>query len=173
MMKRWGGWFDRPEKHPGASTPDGPHVVGLIARSLADAGEEAVRTPIQVDVIGIGAAVYDLCRQAGLNVQPVNFAKGVKKRDRTGVLRFANMRAWSYWSLREALDPDLGDDVCLPPDPELLADLTAPRWSHGVSGVLVEPKEDIIERIGRSPDLGDACVLCALPPRGEWRAETF
>ena len=61
--------------------------------------------------------------------------------------------------MREALDPISGDDIALPPDPELLADLTAPRWSITTSGIQVESKKDIVKRLKRSPDCGDAVVL--------------
>jgi hypothetical protein len=33
-----------------------------------------------------------------------------------------------------------------------------------VNGIQVESKDDIAERIGRSPDAGDAVVLAAMPP---------
>jgi hypothetical protein len=35
----------------------------------------------------------------------------------------------AYWRLREALDPHTGDNLALPPDAELEADLKAPKWS--------------------------------------------
>ena len=37
-------------------------------------------------------------------------------------------------------------------------DLSAPRWKLLARGVQVEAKEDIVKRIGRSPDRGDAAV---------------
>ncbi|MFF6835261.1 hypothetical protein ACFY84_25845 [Streptomyces sp. NPDC012438] len=50
----------------------------------------------------------------------------------------------------------------LPPDDLLLADLTALTWSM-TSGVppkiRIEPKEDLIARLGRSPDRGDWVVM--------------
>ena len=68
--------------------------------------------------------------------------------------------------MREALHPEKGDDLALPPDPELLSDLCAPRWKLKPQGIQVEPKEGskddpesgIIKRIGRSPNKGDAAV---------------
>ena len=87
-----------------------------------------------------------------------------------------NLRAEAYWRMREALDPDYGDDLALPDDSELLADLCAPRWEYTPRGVRVEEKEDIIKRIGRSPDAGDAAVLALLERRGvtgEELAELF
>ena len=48
--------------------------------------------------------------------------------------------------------------MALPPDPELKADLCAPTWKLTARGILVESKEDINARIGRSPDKGDSLV---------------
>lgn len=156
LARRFGTWFAPLEKHPGASTPDGPGVARLVAAALIDGGTA------NVDVIGVGSSVYDHLCELGVSVSPINFAEATTDRDRAGVLRFANVRAYAYWSLREALDPVKGDNLALPPDSELLADLCAPRWSMRLSGVLVESKEDIIKRIGRSPDCGDAVALAAL-----------
>jgi hypothetical protein len=94
-------------------------------------------------------------------------------RDRSNQLRMANVRAWAFWSLREALDPEkgdgLGDDgwmpstMMIPPDSEMRSDILAARYSVKQSGVLVEAKEEISERLGRSVDKGDALLLSALP----------
>jgi len=64
--------------------------------------------------------------------------------------------------MREALDPeqDGGSPIALPPDPVLAADLAAPRWRLGLRGIEIESKDDIRDRIGRSPDRGDAVVMC-------------
>jgi hypothetical protein len=67
-------------------------------------------------------------------------------------LHFVNLRAYAYWSLRDLLDPEQGQNLALPPDQELLSDLTAPRWSLTTQGIKIEAKEDIAERLGRSPD---------------------
>ena len=80
-------------------------------------------------------------------------------RDRSGKYALPNIRSAMYWYMREALDPDHGDNLALPPDPELLADLCAPRFEVRASGIVVEAKEKLKERIGRSPDAGDAVCL--------------
>jgi hypothetical protein len=64
------------------------------------------------------------------------------------------------------LDPETGDELAIAPDNELLADLTAARYKVTPSGVLIESKEDIKERIGRSTDCGDALVMSLL--EGMW-----
>jgi hypothetical protein len=82
----------------------------------------------------------------------------------SGVLQFVNTRAWAYWSLRDMLDPEKGLNLALPPDQELLSDLVAPRWRMTMQGIKIEAKEDIVKRLGRSPDCGDAVVLATLVP---------
>jgi hypothetical protein len=63
------------------------------------------------------------------------------------------------WRLREALDPDKGEHLALPPDTQLKADLCAPLWKLTAQGIQIELKDEIIKRIGRSPDRGDAVIL--------------
>lgn len=170
LSRRYGTWFAPLEKHPGTATPDGPAVGALALAALAADGH--AQTTLNIDVIGVGASVYDHCKARTKAARPVNFAAGAPGKDRAGVLEFANLRAYAYWSLREALDPEKGDGLALPPDPELVADLTAPRWQMRANGVLIESKEDIAKRIGRSTDSGDAVALAHLimPTRWHWGA---
>lgn len=166
LSPRHGPWFARQLLYPGTATPDGPSVVGLIVAAIG-----GQRPAIQFDVIGIGAAVEDIGRQQGLQMVPLNFAAASTARDHSGQLGFLNARAEHYWKLREALDPATGDELALPPDRELLADLAAPRWRLSARGIQIEAKAEIAKRIGRSPDKGDALVYAhALPftPSGGW-----
>ncbi|HYW90322.1 MAG TPA: terminase [Chloroflexota bacterium] len=156
LARRWAQWFAPLERHPGRDTPDGNEGARLVLAALADGGTA------NVDVIGVGASVYDLARLQGANAMPISFSEAAWGMDRTGLLRFTNLRAWAWWSLREALDPDKGDGLMLPPDAELRADLCAPHWAMRVSGIQVEQKDDVIRRIGRSPDAGDAVVMAAM-----------
>jgi hypothetical protein len=157
LARRYGTWFARLEKHPGSSTPDAGPVVGFLTIALTEGGYA------NVDGIGVGAAVYDLAKSHSLRVKSIIFSEAAPGKDRTGTLEFVNLRAYAYWRLREALDPNTGDNLALPPDPELLADLCAPKWEMRVSGVQVESKEDVAKRFGRSTDCGDAVVLASLP----------
>ena len=75
---------------------------------------------------------------------------------------FINIRAEAYWKFREALDPDQdgGSPIMLPPSQELLADLISPRFDdENARGIKIEGKQDIVKRLGRSPDYADACVM--------------
>lgn len=153
---RYGHWFDRQICIPGVQTPDGSAVVEkLIELKLIDA-------PVNMDVIGVGTSPVDIGKMHKLTIVPMNSAeRDPDARDRSGKLPFANKRAEWYWGLRESLDPDLGDDLALPPDPELKADLTAPTWKLTPRGIQVESKDDIIKRLMRSPDKGDSLVYAA------------
>lgn len=166
LAPRHGRWLAPLQKVPGRQTPDGPSVAALVA--LARRVQPLAL--VLVDVIGVGASAYDHCRQLpGCRAYPVNFAAACAQTDSTGTLPMANLRAFAYWSLRELLDParSAAEAVSLPPDPELLEDLTVPRWEMTVSGVKIEKKDDLAERLGRSPDCGDAVALaCLLPPAG-------
>ena len=45
-------------------------------------------------------------------------------------------------------------------DPMLIGDLTAPRWREMAGGkILIESKDDISKRLGRSTDVGDSIVM--------------
>ena len=92
-----------------------------------------------------------------MNVVGMNGGLRSEGNDRSGKLSFYNMRAEWWWGLREALDPLLGVDLALPPGREVLADLAAPRFEIRPGGkLLIESKQDIRRRLGRSPDIGDA-----------------
>jgi hypothetical protein len=112
-----------------------------------------------VDVIGIGAGVLDRLREQGCRAEAFNASGGTKNKDATGELGFPNCRSAAWWLMRELLDPSAGSDIALPPDDELLGDLTAPKWKILSGGkIQVEAKDDIRKRIGRSTDAGDATV---------------
>lgn len=157
LAPRYGTYFAPLKKYAGKETPDGQSVAGLVFVALGNSD-----APVMFDVIGVGSSAYDLSKEA-VNAHAVNFAGSSDATDKSGKLGMANLRAECYWKFREALDPVSGDGLALPPDPELLADLTTPRWMVRARGIQVESKEDIIERIGRSPDCGDAVTLTFAP----------
>jgi hypothetical protein len=91
-----------------------------------------------------------------------NGARGSIAKTRDGQLSFANKRAEAWWKFREALDPDqeFGSAISLPPDASIKSDLAAPRWELTPRGIKIEDKDEIRRRLGRSPDDGDAIVMC-------------
>lgn len=149
-------WFDKLLALPGTDTPDGNASAAL---ALANRRDDA---PVMVDVIGVGASTYDVLRGSGAQVLGVNVAEKATTTDRSGRLTFFNLRSQLWWRFRELLDPAADTGVALPPDPELLGDLTAPKWELSGMTIKVESREQIIERIGRSPDRGTAVLLAAM-----------
>ena len=153
VSPRHGSWFAAQIVRPGKATPDGPSVAALVVAAMRD------RAQANIDAVGIGASVYDHLKGNGVACRSLVASERSLARDRTGALGFVNKRAEWWWAMREALDPDYGEAVALPPDLRLRADLCAPRWKLAARGIQVEAKEDIVARIGRSPDRGDAAVL--------------
>jgi len=153
LAPRYRNWFDVLQVFPGSDTPDGPAVATLVIQARRD------QSVVQLDVIGVGGSVLDhlkpILKSACI---PLNGAASSDATDKSGQLGFKNLRAAMYWALREALDPATGDDLALPPDRDLLIDLCSPHWKLTAQGIQVEAKEDIIKRIRRSPDRGDAVV---------------
>jgi hypothetical protein len=156
IVRRHGLWFDLPLVYPGKATPDGPTVAGL---TIAAKRDDAV---VHIDVIGVGSAPYDFLKEAGQQVVGVNVAEAAVGADKSGRLRFKNLRSELWWRMREALDPANNTGIALPPDPALLADLCAPTWELSGSTIYVASREQIMDKIGRSPDYGSACVLALL-----------
>jgi hypothetical protein len=112
-----------------------------------------------IDVIGIGAGVFDRLRELHHQVIPFNAAAGTKVTDSSGELGFANVRSAAWWHLRELLDPANVEPIALPPEDRLIGDLTAPKHTVTSSGkIQIEGKDKIKERLGRSTDDGDAVV---------------
>jgi len=146
--------------YPGAGVPDGPACAAITVKALG----EDLDTPINVDIIGIGSSVYDILKTLDFNVTAINFSSGSDDTDKSGKLAFRNVRAAAYWKLREALDPETGDDLALPPGDELVADLVSATWSMSVRGIQVEAKKDLRKRLRRSPGKGDAILLAHYEP---------
>jgi hypothetical protein len=158
IAKRYGSWFAPLIKVSGRQTTDGPSVAALVYQ------EYVPGCAINIDIgATAGGGAYESLRSYHDIVDPINpinNAQSVDMRDRSGKYRLVNVRAASYWKLRECLDPVHGENLALPPDSELLADLCAPRYKLTASGIQLEAKEDIVQRLGRSPDAADAVVLC-------------
>ena len=158
IAKRYGNWFAPLLKVPGRQTSDDPSVAARVYQ------EYQPGCAINIDLCATaGCGAYESLRAYGDikdPINPINNAQGVDLRDRSGKYRLVNVRAASYWKLRECLDPVHGEEPALPPDPELLADLCAARYKLTASGIQLEAKEEVVQRLGRSPDCADAVVLC-------------
>lgn len=121
-----------------------------------------------IDTNGVGAGIYDKLKRRGKYAIGVNPGTRTQLRDSSGKIEFYNLRAALTWRLREALDPNRGATLMLPPDEKLAGDLSAPRWKTMAGGkIVIESKDEIRKRIGRSTDLGDAVTLAFWIGSGE------
>lgn len=130
---------------------------------------------VNIDADGVGSSAYDMTQSQVVpmrNVNPIRSASATDYKDpRCPQLGgFANLRAAMHWHLKTLLDPAGPEEtrLILPDDPELVADLTAPRYRLTVRGLLVEPKDEpktdgsdggIRQRLGRSTDCGDSVAM--------------
>ncbi|MDR0250199.1 MAG: terminase [Burkholderiales bacterium] len=156
LARRHGMWFDDPLVYPGAQTPSGSAVAGLVVAALRN---QAV---VHIDVIGVGASPFDFLRQANQQVVGVNVAERARGGDFSGRLTFKNLRSELWWRMREALDPERNTGIALPPSPELRADLCAPTFSMSGADIYVASRDEIIKRVGRSPDYASAYILALM-----------
>ena len=166
IARRHGWWFDEPLTEQGEGTNTGPKVAGMVISATRD------EAPQHIDVIGIGASPYDFLVEAKQQAVGVNVSEASLGTDKSGRLRFINLRSELWWRMRELLDPDANNGVALPPDPRLLADLCAPKWKLSGARIQVESREDIVKRIGRSPDFASAYILAIIetPKRSAFKS---
>lgn len=155
---RYGSYVERLERF---RISDSTVLADRAAASLQEPRSAAI-----VDVIGIGAGLYDILRRKrndGLIIAstiPFNAAARTSgRRDKLGQFKFLNDRAAAWWNMREMLDPAYGSNVALPDDEQLIEELIAPTFGFNVGGTLkIEEKAEIKRRIGRSTDAADAVI---------------
>lgn len=143
-------------------------TVGKIKNELVGENDSAF-----VDALGEGAGVYSRLAEQKVNAVGVKASESAKDlTDITEQRTFANMRAFLYWAIRDALDPALGGKLALPPIDELTQDLTEVHWSTRSNGdIIIEEKDKIKKRLGRSPDYGDAVANTASGKKKHKQAE--
>jgi hypothetical protein len=168
IYRRHKNWVDEALVYPGSQTPDGPTTTALIIAARRD---QAV---VHIDKVGWGASPFDFLLDNNVQAVGLNGAEQSKAMvEGESGLGFANMRSELYWRMREALDPDKGIGLALPPDNMLRADLCAARWMLRKRNIELEAKDKTKELLGRSPDRGDACVLALIDTMKTRQAEAL
>ncbi len=125
---------------------------------IVDAIDQHKPDEVVIDEVGIGAGVVDRLKEQGYSVQGVNVGTAALDHE-----HYANLRAESYWDLRQLL---LDGCVALPKDNELVGQLAALKYSFNSMGkVLIESKDDMRRRGVPSPDKADALMLAFLAKR--------
>jgi hypothetical protein len=139
-----------------------PDLMATVARVMHEVALSRP-TKVRVDVGGVGGGVADNLKRLGVSVEEVSF--GGSAADKS---RFLNRRAELHFVLRELLERGTAS---LPDDDELLADLSALRYQFDQKGrVVLEGKDEVRARLGRSPDRSDALALAGGTPS---RVRTF
>lgn len=118
-----------------------------------------------VDVIGIGAGVYDRLKHMGWGhiAKPVNVSGSAVDLNADGTPKYLNKRAEVWGRMREDMEAGPYE---IPNLDELAADLMAPQYHYNNSrGVLqLESKKDMRKRGVSSPDGGDAIAMTYSEP---------
>ena len=153
---------------------DTMEVVGALVEFVREVEEfyGMPVTAIKIDVIGIGAGVYDRCvelEEIDLPVIAVNNAeKAVVDPD-----RYLNLRAEQCWNFRRLMETGavgLADVVVNDLDimEYLKQDINIMRYkiSQSSGKIQIWSKEDLKLILGRSPDYFDSCVLAYCTPGG-------
>lgn len=166
--ERKGAWVAPFLCHNSGGQADHMKVAGHIVQSR----KFHPKMYVSIDTIGEGAGVYSRCleldeEQYIISCKYSEAAKGANDRDLTditGQYRFQNMRAYLHWCVRDWLNPKNETGAMLPPDPVLDEEATEIKWSFRSDGrILIEPKDDIKKRIGRSPDRFDSLANTFYP----------
>ncbi|MDO5531055.1 terminase family protein [Sutterella sp.] len=130
---------------------DNMEVADRVAIEIASFRPDAVF----VDA-GEGAGVIDRLRQLRIDVVEVPFGGAANRKT-----VYANRRMEMWDEMRKWLE----SGAAIPPDPALQADLSAPTYGFTQRGLrILEAKDKIKERIGRSPDRADALALTFAAP---------
>jgi len=152
--RRLGGWVCKRVDFGEDLMPVAGEVINLV-RMLVPHGLRIVT----IDVTGLGAGLYDILRERiGKLVLPVNFGSSA-----LDMQQFKNRRAEIWDLMRQWLEDPAGAQV--PDLDDFQADVCAPIRGKGATRfdsagrLLLEDKDHIKERLGYSPDLGDAAAL--------------
>lgn len=151
---RSGNDMFRLEKHYGLDGYElGYKVACIYDELIGKLGFEKVY--INVDVGGVGASPRDFLYHHGYAAYTTEVNFGAAAENKT---KYKNKRAEMWGEMRDWLQD--GSLVNNDLTEELLEDLISPEYfvTPGEQ-IQLESKEDIKERIGRSPDLGDAVAL--------------
>lgn len=176
FCERHGSWVAPLTVHNSGGQADHMRIAGLIINKRKHDPDMHV----SIDTIGEGAGVYSRCLELDSEEYIISckYSEGARGRgdrelsDTTGQYHFHNMRAYLHWCVRDWLNPKNGTGAMLPPDTGLDEEATEIKWSFRSDGrILIEPKEDIKKRLGRSPDRFDALANTFYPLWGRRRID--
>ena len=146
---RQGLWMDKQIKLHGLNTME-------LASQIANLYWKRRPDLLVIDGGAMGPGVIDRLRQMGIPVTEINFQQRAINSE-----RYANIRAEMYFNTLEWLQ----QGGCIPNDPDLKAELTVTEYKFTSAGkIILQPKEEIKELTGRSPDAADSMALTFAVP---------
>lgn len=176
FVERKGAWVSEFNAHNSGGQADHMKIAGRIAAYR----RRQIEAYVSIDTIGEGAGVYSRCIEIDEKdyIISCKYSEAAKGRggkpltDATGQYQFVNMRAYLFWAVRDWLNPRSDTGAMLPPDMQFDEEATEIKWSFRSDGrIIIEPKEDIKERLGRSPDKFDALANTFYPVRTNKRID--
>lgn len=146
---RQGLWMDKQIKLHGLNTME-------LASQIANLYWKRRPDLLVIDGGAMGPGVIDRLRQMGIPVTEINFQQRAINSE-----RYANIRAEMYFNTLEWLQ----QGGCIPNDPDLKAELTVTEYKFTSAGkIILQPKEEIKELTGSSPDAADSMALTFAVP---------
>jgi len=140
----------------GALLMAGALTLAPRAGVTADASGDA--TEIRVFVLDKTGSPVDVKNWTGaVDVMRVNHVSPINVQFHLPAIdpRYKNRRMEIHWKLAEWVK----GGGALPPVPELVGELTTPTYTFSGGKMLLEEKDQVKKRLGRSPDLADALAL--------------
>lgn len=150
MWCRQGLLVHKPKVYKGLDTME---VADQILVAMMEWKPDAVF----IDGGNMGAGVIDRLKQLGCtNIFEVPFGSAAMNRERYG-----NIRAEMYFKAKEWME----HGGAIPDDAELKAELSKVEYKFDKrSRILLEPKDEVKKKTGKSPDLADGFVLTFAKP---------
>lgn len=130
---------------------DSQQLAGRVAREWDDWQADGVLVD---GTGGWGAGVVDALR--GMHRAPIEVQFAGKPSDG----RYFNKRAEMWFECAEWVK----SSGCLPDDPDLVGELCSPTYAFKGDRMLIEDKEQIKARLGRSPDKAEGLILTFAEP---------
>lgn len=141
--------FGEPVSKPGKEVKAGSDKFAFVMSCAQDDPQ------FNVDNNGYGDDICSALESNKFNVRRIKASHGPTKlaKDKR---EYENMRAQLICEFRDALDPENGEDIALPPGREIVMELTSfrERPREDMRKIIrIESNDDIKARIGRSPDI--------------------
>ena len=107
---------------------------------------------VAVDDVGLGGGISDRLLEMDEPVMPINGGERAVQED-----KFVNLKTEMWWYARGLFEKG---QVSIINDPILIRQLGAVKYHYRSNGkTVVEPKDEVKTRLGRSPDRADAFIL--------------